>query len=300
MSNSKQSIFAALAVLCAVGAGTASAQQRTGWFGMVDGLAVHQGSADLSGGGAFSADRAFIRAGGLYRFEGGVSAGLFVSYGQFSYDFSFAGNQPWGNIRDIRISAPIRFSAGRNATVFISPQVRWDYESGVSASDGKTYGVFAGVSWQVNDRLRIGPAFGAFSELGNDDTEVFPALLVDWDISDRWNLSTGTGLGATQGPGIALSYEINDSLNLSFGARSERVRFRLDNAGLAPGGVGEDSSFPVVVALDYEPNPGFSFNVFAGAEFSGELSLENALGQEISRQTYDTAPIAGFSARIRF
>lgn len=276
------------------------AQQRTGWFTVVDGLAVYQGNSDLSGGGEFSANRAFLRAGGLYRFENGTSAGLFVSYGQFSYDFSSGGNQSWSDIRDIRISAPMRFQLGGNADLFVSPQVRWDYEQGGSASDGRTYGVFAGVSWQMNQSLRIGPAFGVFSELGNSETEVFPALLVDWDIADQWNLSTGTGLGATQGPGVSLRYKQNDQFSFSLAARSERVRFRLDNAGLAPGGVGEDSSIPIVLSVDYTPNPGVSLNAFVGAELNGQLSLESAAGTEISNQSYSTAPIAGLAMRVRF
>lgn len=272
----------------------------TGWLPVVEGLAVYQGSADLSGGGAFSASRAFLRGGALYRTESGVSAGLFVSFGQFSYDFDLAGAQPWGDIRDVRVSAPMRFELGDRANLFISPQLRWDYESGVSASDGYTYGVFAGITWRVNERLRIGPAVGAFTQLEDNDLEVFPALLVDWDFADRWNLSTGTGLGATQGPGIALTYAYTDALSFSLAARSENVRFRLDNAGLAPGGVGEDSSFPVVVSVDYSPNPGMAFNAFFGAEFNGELTLDNAAGVEVSRQSYDTAPIAGVAFRLRF
>lgn len=279
---------------------SAEAQQRTGWASQFDGLVVYQGNAGLSGGGEFSANRAFLRSGALYRFDSGASAGLFFSYGQFSYDFSLAGNQPWNNIRDVRISAPVRFSVGDSATVFISPQVRWDYEDGTSMSNGRTYGVFAGITWQVNPNLRIGPAFGAFSELGTDDTEVFPALLVDWDIAPRWNLSTGTGLGATQGPGVILSYQHTDAWSFSLGARSERVRFRLDNNGLAPGGVGEDRSIPVVLSVDYQPNPGVRVSAFVGAEFDGRLTLDSAAGTEISRQDYDTAPIVGLAARIRF
>jgi len=289
--------FGGVLMLSAV---AAQAQQRSGWASQFDGLAVYQGNAGLSGGGEFSANRAFLRAGALYRFDNGTSAGLFLSYGQLSYDFSLAGNQPWDTIRDVRISAPVRFSVGDTATVFISPQVRWDYEDGAGSSDGRTYGVFAGITWQVNPNLRIGPAIGAFSELGTDDTEVFPALLVDWDIAPRWNLSSGTGLGATQGPGVILSYQHTDAWSFSLNARSERVRFRLDNAGLAPGGVGEDRSVPVVLSVDYQPHPGLRVSAFAGAEFDGQLTLDSAAGAEISSQSYDTAPIVGLAARIRF
>ncbi len=277
-----------------------AAQPRLGWAYQVDGLAAFQGDAELSGGGKFSASRAFLRATALYNLEGGSSVGLSTSFGKLDYNFSQSNNQPWENIRDLRVAVPVRFRVGYTTTVFVSPQIRWDYQSGASSSDGRTYGVFAGIAWQLNERLTIGPAFGAFSEFDESGTDFFPALLIDWDINDRWNLNTGSGVGATQGPGLSLSYALNEAIDLSLTARSERIRFRLDGDGLAPDGVGEDKSIPVVLSLGYNPNPGVSMSVFAGAEFDGRLTLDDANGVEISRQRYDTAPLVGLAFRVRF
>ncbi len=277
-----------------------AAQPQLGWAYQVDGLAAFQGDADLSGGGKFSASRAFLRATALYNLEGGSSVGLSTSFGKLDYNFSQSNNQPWENIRDLRVAVPVRFRVGDTTTVFVSPQIRWDYQSGASSSDGRTYGVFAGIAWQLNERLTIGPAFGAFSELDESGTDFFPALLIDWDINERWNLNTGSGVGATQGPGLSLSYALNEAIDLSLTARSERIRFRLDGDGVAPDGVGEDKSIPVVLSLGYNPNPGVSMSVFAGAEFDGRLTLDDANGAEISRQSYDTAPLVGLAFRVRF
>ncbi|MFA3920232.1 hypothetical protein [Ruegeria hyattellae] len=244
--------------------------------------------------------RAFLRTTALYNLESGASVGMSASFGRFDYNFSQADNQPWEDIRDIRISVPVRFLVGESATVFVSPQVRWDYQSGASASDGRTYGVFAGVAWKLSDSLTIGPAFGAFSQLEEGGAEFFPALLVDWDINDRWNLNTGSGIGATQGPGLTLSYALSKTMTLSLAARSERIRFRLDGDGLAPDGVGEDKSVPVVLSFGYNPNPGVSLNVFAGVELDGRLTLDDQNGTELSRQSYDTAPLMGLAFRVRF
>ncbi|WP_170360040.1 hypothetical protein [Ruegeria arenilitoris] len=279
---------------------SAAAQPRLGWIYQLDGLAAFQGDASLSGGGEFSASRAFVRTTALYNMDGGNSVGVSASFGRFDYNFSEANNQPWEDIRDIRVSLPVRFRVGNTATAFISPQIRWDYQSGATASDGRTYGAFAGIAWKLSERLTIGPAFGVFSQLEDDDIDFFPALLVDWDISDRWNLNTGSGIGATQGPGLTLSYALNNEMTLSLSARSERIRFRLDGDGLAPDGVGEDKSIPVVLALGYSPNPGVSLNVFAGAELDGRLTLDDANGSELSRQNYETAPLVGFAFRVRF
>ncbi|MCG7522084.1 porin family protein [Ruegeria sp. Ofav3-42] len=276
------------------------AQQRPGWVYQIDGQVAYQGDANLSEGGDFSASRAFLRTTALYNFDGGASAGLSASIGRFDYNFSQADNQPWQDIRDIRISVPVRFRLGNTASVFVSPQIRWDYQSGAEASDGRTYGVFAGIAWKINEGLTIGPAFGAFSQLEDDDVDFFPALLVDWDINDRWNLNTGSGIGATQGPGLTLSYALNDTMNVALSARSERIRFRLDGDGLAPNGVGEDKSIPVVLSFGYNLNPGVSLNLFAGAELDGRLTLDDANGTELSRQSYETAPLVGVAFRAQF
>lgn len=152
----------------------------------------------------------------------------------------------------------------------------------------------------MNPNLRIGPAFGVFSEVGTNDLEVFPALLVDWTFSERWRLSAGRTLGATQAPGVILEYKASETVRVGLAVQSDRVRFQLNDNSLAPGGVGEDSSIPVVLSVECAPNPGVSLSAFAGAEFDGELRLDNAAGQEVSRQGHDTAPIVGFAFRLRF
>ena len=278
----------------------ATAQTRTGWSTQFDGFTVFQGETDLDGGGEFSANRTFLRAGAIYNLENGNSVGISASFGFLDYDFDNMRQDPWGNIRDYRISAPMRFSISETATVFIAPQARWDYEKGADVSDSFTYGVFAGVSWKVSDNLTIGPAFGAYSQLEDSGADFFPALLIDWDISDRWNLTTGSGLGATGGPGLTLGYAVTDMWKVSLAARSESARFRLDDDGPAPDGIGEDKSIPVVLSLQYDPNPGMAFSAFVGAEFNGRLRLEDSSGSKISRQDYDTAPLAGVAFRVRF
>lgn len=290
----------AVAASFALCASSGLAQAPSGWGRVVEGLAIYQGNADLDDGGDFSASRAFLRAGAINRFSNGSFAGILVSYGEFSYDFGLPENQPWEDIRDIRITAPLNFVLDNGANVFVSPQLRWDYERGADASDGFTYGAFAGISWQLSDRLRIGPALGVFSEIGTSDLDVFPAVLVDWEFADRWTLSTGSGLGATQGPGVTLEHAVSDDLTIGLAARLENIRFQLNDDGLAPGGVGEDRSFPIVFSIQYAPNPGVSLTAFAGAEFNGELTLEDTNGREISQQGYETAPIAGVAFRLRF
>lgn len=291
---------AALTLLTCVLVTPVHAQEgRTGWGSEVSGLLAYRGPADLDGGGDVAVTRSFLRLGGLYRFDNGVGAGFGLGLGRLSYDFGGPTTAPWGDVNTLRLSAPLQFTVGESTEVIVAPQLRWDYETDAD-TEGFTYGVFAGASWQVTSNLRIGPAFGVFSELEGSDVTGFPAVLVDWDIAPRWNLSTGGGVGATQGPGLALRYDHTDSLSFGLAVRSEDARFRLDNSGVAPNGIGEDSGIPVVLSMGYNPNPGVSFNAFVGAEFDGELRIEDANGNFVSKQGYDTAPLAGLSLRLRF
>jgi long-subunit fatty acid transport protein len=183
--------------------------------------------------------------------------------------------------------------------ILVIPSLRYNAETGADLSDGQTFGVLAGVAWQINDNLWIGPGVGWFSALEDSDS-VFPVLLIEWEFADNWSLSTGEGFGATQGPGLTLNWQATDAWRIGLTARYEKVRFRLDDSGPAPGGVGEDESIPIVLGASWEPNPGMRFSAFAGVQTGGKVRLYDRGGTEIERSDYDTAPLFGMTARFRF
>jgi len=138
-----------------------------------------------------------------------------------------------------------------------------------------------------------------FSRL-EDSSRIFPILAIDWNITDRWNLSTGRGLAASQGPGLMLSYKLNEDWSLGLAGRYEDIEFRLDNEGPAAGGVGRDQSMPVVFMAILEPSKKFSLSVFAGIELNGTLKLKDALGDVVEESDYDPAALFGATFEIRF
>lgn len=275
-------------------ASQADAQAPEGWIFSFAAVYLDQDSADVSGGGSFSADRAYTRIGGFNRNPDGVSFGVSATLGQSDYTFTGV-TAPWGRVdeRSFTVTAAGRTASG--ARWFVAPSVRSRYAQGASANDGRSAGLFAGISWELGENLVIGPAFGAFEGLGADKYDAFPALLLDWQISDRWSLSTGPTLGASQGPGLSLRYDVTDDWGLGLSARQETSRF-----ALAGGGVGQDKSVPVVLSLSYDPNPGMSFVLFAGAEVDGSLEVENAAGATTSKQSYGTAPLVGLAFSLSF
>ena len=269
-----------------------------------DGGIALQSSSDLKDvDGDFSVNRWFISAGITYAWNRRNSIGLTAGGGSSKYDFDdltgIGDGNPWEEIEDTRISLVGRFGFGEKGMAIIVPSARYNGEKHSDTSDGRTYGLFAAAAWRINEDLTIGPGIGVFSRL-EDGTRVFPILVIDWDISERWNLSTGRGMAASQGPGLTLSYELNPNWNFGIAGRYEKLEFRLDENGTTPGGVGRDQSIPLVATVNWEPNRIINLSIFAGVEFSGKLKLKNALDEVVGESSYDPAAIFGGTFVFRF
>jgi hypothetical protein len=272
------------------------------WTPYVRGGYVHQFDTDLENGGDFSINRLFIQGGLSYSMGPRRRISFAVGGGRDEYNFSddvgLAG-QPWDRIDQLRFSAPVTWAFDERWTLFAIPSLRFYGESGASLSDSATGGALAGFSYRVSDRLTIGPGIGVLSRL-EDNVSVFPILIVDWNITDRLSLETGRGLGATQGPGLNLNYRFSDAWSFGLGGRYESLRFRLDDKGLAPDGVGEDRSIPLYLSATFSRGRDLRISAMAGAEFNGELRVDDANGRGVARDDYETAPFLGATVNIRF
>ena len=283
----------------------AHAQQQHGpWYFSIDAIGAHQSEADLKdSSGGFARDAWFVRAAVDYAWSQRDSVGLSVGGGAYIYDFNdesgFGGGAPWDKAKDARVTLSGRFGFGETGQIFIVPSLRFNGESGASSSDSRTFGVFAAAAWRVRDNLTIGPGFGVFSRLENS-ARFFPILAIDWDISDRWNFSTGRGLASSQGPGLTLSYQLNDDWSFGLTGRFENVEFRLDDKGPAPGGVGRDHSLPLVFSARLRPNDKLNLTVLAGVALNGELKLKNSDGDTVEETNYDPALVFGAAFEYRF
>jgi hypothetical protein len=132
-----------------------------------------------------------------------------------------------------------------------------------------------------------------------DSTSFFPILAIDWDITERWNLSTGGGLAASRGPGLTLNWRLNEDWSLGVAGRYEDIEFRLNDKGPVPGGVGRDLSAPVVLLATLTPSPRLKFSVFTGVELFGTLKLKDHDGRVLEESDYDPAPLFGATFEIR-
>ncbi len=271
------------------------------WRLKLDAGALHQFDASLDDGGDFDIDRYYLRLGASRGFGPSANAGIALGYGESRYDFSgggFGGSEPWGKIRELRFSLPLSYRPEGNWSYFAIPSLSYQGEPGAKRSKSDRWGLLGGAAYRFSERLSIGPGLGAFSDI-EDDTDLFPILLLDWKIRDDLRLETGRGLAASRGPGLTLRWTPLTRWEFSLSARYEKTRFRLDKDGIVSNGVGQDKSLPLAVAASYQPNRQVELSLLAGADFAGNLRLENADGQRLESSDYDTAPFVGLLFTLR-
>jgi hypothetical protein len=279
-----------------------ASEQVTGppspWSFPVRAGVAHQFETGIDGGGDFSVNRLFIEP-GVQRFIGTTaSVGFTLGLGYDGYDFS-GGFSPWSDVQTVNLSAPLRWRMDESWTLFGIPSLRFNAEQGADLGDGMTGGVLAGFAYRFSDTLTLGPGLGVITQI-EDRTQFFPIILIDWKITDALTLRTGRGFAATLGPGLALEWRPIQRWSFSLLGRYDRTRFRLDDGGVAPGGVGEDQSFGLFGSVDYDFGKSTSLSLFGGLSLGGELHLEDANGTGISKSKYDTAGSLGLLFNTKF
>jgi outer membrane receptor protein involved in Fe transport len=285
-------------------AGRAPMFPRPGWSFPLQGAFSHQFDTGIdNNGGTFSVDRLFLQGGVAYTTKTNLMVSVNLGYGYDGYNFSgetgFAALRPWKDIDTFRVSTPILWGLDHTWTVFVIPSARFAGESGVDLGDGAHGGLFLGAAYRVGRRLTIGPGIGVVTQI-EADASVFPVLLIDWKITDSLSLGTGRGLGATLGPGLFLNWAASDRWRVALGGRYEKFRFRLNEDGIAPNGVGEDFSLPILAGIVYRLAPQIQASLMGGVELEGTLQLDDEKGNEIAKEDYDTAGFAGFMLSVRF
>ncbi len=265
--------------------------------------ALRQFETDIDGGGRMTVDRLFAQANVSYSPKPGMPFTVSFGYRFDGYDFdgqatgAFPG-RPWADVHTFSVAVPLFVPVSERWFVLAIPVIRTTVEQGAAWDDGITGGGIVGASYKISDRLRIGPGLGVFTQL-EDDPTIFPVLLVDWSITPRLALKTGRGLGATQGPGVFLEYQPSECLLFALGGRYDKLRFRLDDEGSAPRGIGEESAWAVVLGARWQATRRIELNLSVGMSFRGELRLEDRDGNRLVREDHDPAPFVGLGFSLR-
>lgn len=277
---------------------------QSGWSTSVRGGNLYQFATELDNGRSYSSARYNLQGSRNYSWDSRTSASIAVSYSYDDYNFSagnsdsLAGSSPWNNIHSFSLSTPLRKGINDRWSAFIIPSLRFTGETGAEFDKTITSGLFAAAAYRFSENLTIGPGLGVVSQL-QESVSIFPVLIIKWNITDKLSFATGSGLAATQGPGLTLRYKADQKSQYAVGGYYEKLRFRLDKSGDVADGIGEDSSFPLFASYTYNLNPKIKVDVVAGMELGGQLKVENSKGEGIFEESSAPGFLGGLNFNMR-
>jgi hypothetical protein len=290
------------ATICAVlllAPGISGANQA--WRSSVSITPVWQGSTDIDSGGDFDASGIAIRAGTSVGFGAGHRAGVTFSYDYLDYDFSAQtafGDAPWSQVQRFGFSVPLLFSGANGWSYSVTPSVEWAGEDGADSNESMVYGGIVSATKAFAPDQLVGFGVGVFNQL--EETKAIPILIVNWRLNERWSLVNPLPAGPVGPAGLELDYRFDNGWRLGLGATSRSLRFRLNESGPTPNGVGEQQGVPVFLRLSADTSDQSSLVLYAGALVGGELRVEDSAGRKLLSKSFDPAPLLGATFRMRF
>jgi len=255
--------------------------------------------ADLDSGGELESNHSYLRAGIDWQRGRGESIGLSIGAAAHSYSFdNIGGTEPWDDVASYSLGLNWRRPHGDAGMWFVAPSVDFSGASGADFGDSLTYGTVASYAHRFSDSLTLGFGIAAFH--GLEDSNVFPVILIDWQINDRWSVGNPFRPGPVGPAGIELVYAVSADFEIGLGGGWRSNRFRLDDDGTVPDGIGEVQGVPAFLRLSWKLNDAFSADLFAGMFLAGEVTLEDENGHELDSNDLDSTPLAGLSFTGRF
>jgi hypothetical protein len=106
--------------------------------------------------------------------------------------------------------------------------------------------------------------------------------------------------GPTGPAGLELIYAIDKSREVAAGSAWRSFRFRLDDQGLAPEGIGEVNLVPTWARFTWRIDRRLALDFYAGMSLDGDLKIEDRNGNEIGTVDQDTALFGALNVSFRF
>jgi hypothetical protein len=264
----------------------------------------YQFDTGLDRAGDFSLTRANAGLGFSVPIADRFGIAIGTSLGIASYDFDraavFGGGRPWEAIYTGQVSAVANYTLDDAWTVFGGAIFGLAGEEGADFSDSITGGGMIGAGYRHSEGLIVRFGLSVMSQI-EDDAAVMPVILVDWAIDDRWRLRMGSlDTGSADVIGAGLNYRISEQW--SAGGRLSWVhsRFRLDDSGFAPEGVGQDDRFKATLVLNWRATDHLDLGLLGGVVFGGTLRVEDQDGGRLFEEDYDPTGFAGVRLAWRF
>lgn len=279
----------------AQGAAPALSEESARWT--VNGSALYQFQADLDRGGNYRVSRFFINGRWSHPVNSQLSLGVGLRYAFEDYSFSdavgFSGQAPWGDIHMPDLSLAAFYRAADDWRFLAAATGGFAAEAGADTGDSLIYGGILAATKKISPDLTLGLGAGIYRRF--EETSFFPLIFVKWKISDQWSLGNALQAGPTGPAGLELVYRPGEDWAFGLGGAYRSVRFRLDRDGAAPGGIGQEKSFPVWLRASRRLTKGLHLDLYGGLLPGGELRIEDSSGRELRRDDYRTAPFTALS-----
>jgi hypothetical protein len=268
---------------------------------------AHQFATDVEDApGEVSIDRAYASLSSTFGLNEDLSLGVRLAWEGGWYDFDGAnplaigGVSPWKAVHGIQLGARLNWTLDAQWSVGVGVFGSAAGESDADVGDALTFGGSVSGAWRANDRFTIGAGILASTQI-EEDALIIPLLIIDWRITDAIRLSNVTGPEAyPTGAGLELSCTALEGFDFGIGGRWESRRFRLDDEGPAPEGVGEDEGLGLWLRAGIRPTDALRIDLLAGLMLGEELELDDRDGNTIASIELDPSPFVGAFVSFRF
>jgi hypothetical protein len=247
---------------------------------------TYQADADFNDSkyGKFSTTRADLPMSYTFKREAGdLRVGAFYEYSEYDSD-KFAGTQDFNTVFfDLLWKSMLNDNWG----YFLYGGAGFSSSTHATFTDGLT-GVGGGGAqyvWSPDLSLGFGLAVGTQLE---DDPRVLPIINLNWQINDRWKLTTLNG--------ATISYDVlgDKRLFADFTAKYQFRDYRVGNDTSIT-----DQQILIELGATYRFCPEFALRAFAGVAAGRKLEVRHN-GNEVTSQDVDPGAIVGVRGFITF
>jgi hypothetical protein len=256
---------------------------------------VYQFPANVDGGGSLSVFSVSANAAVIREVNRQLSFGFGLSYEFSDYHFSglndFFVTRPWNQVQRLGAGVPILYSFAEKWRLIVVPSGQIAGEFGADWGNAIVYGGVVAVTYAIRPKSFVGIGMGAYANL--EKTSVFPFIAVNWQITDRLRLTNPFRAGPAGPAGLELSYAFTKHWEVGFGGAYRSYRFRLDNKGLIPNGIGEYEFIPIFLRLSYKLSKPWVIELYGGLTFLNKIRVHDSDGDELYRTNHNVAPLVG-------
>jgi ligand-binding SRPBCC domain-containing protein len=217
----------------------------------------------------------------------------------WSSDSAFLGsNRPWSEVWKTGAVVQVMRELNEKWTVLSSVTVQSSLEPDAEFDESLAVKVRAGFTWKRDEHLTLGLDLTASSQL-EDSVRVLPFPIVEWNFADKWSLESDIG-DVVDGPSVSLRRAFSEQFELGATAFGYLNDTRLNDTGVAPGGVLRETRVAAGLEALWKPHIAVRISAFAGYNVWGEFQVDDANGDELDTTDLENAPVLALTAKLYF